>query len=219
MTRQWKQKTWFKAADGTKGSNALVAKEAGVSVGTVANVFNRPEVVIPETKQKVLDAVEKLNYTVNELPTMKMCTVCKSIRPFEDFYTNGTTALIRYNKKKKYINSLCKDCANIKNKKYHTENRAMVTARQVAAHRARRYGVSEKDYEQMLLSHNNLCAICNKPSPRTLHIDHDHKTGQVRGLLCSTCNTGIGLFKDDISVLNSAIAYLTYPPKQDILEL
>lgn len=219
MTRQWKQKTWFRAADGTKGSNALVAKEAGVTSSTVNNVFTRPEVVIPETRQKVLDAVQKLNYTVNELPTMKMCTVCKSVKSPEDFYDGYKSKNQRYATNKRYPHSRCKECEHAKNRVYHKENRSKVSARQVASQRIKKYGVSEKDYEQMLLSHNNLCAICNKPSPRTLHIDHDHKTGQVRGLLCSTCNTGIGLFKDDISVLNSAIAYLTYPPKQDILEL
>jgi hypothetical protein len=43
MTKQWKQKTWFRAADGTKGSNKLIAKLAGVTSGTVSNVFNCPE--------------------------------------------------------------------------------------------------------------------------------------------------------------------------------
>jgi 5-methylcytosine-specific restriction endonuclease McrA len=211
MQRQWRQKTWFQAADGTKGSNALVAKEAGVTAGTVANVFRRPEVVIPETKQRVLDAVEKLGYTYNVLPTMKVCTICKTVKPFEDFHTNGTVALRRYNKNIKYLNSLCKDCANKKNKKYHTENRTKITAQQLVSHRRRKYGITEEDYNNMILSQNNLCAICNKSSDKTLHIDHDHITGKIRGLLCSSCNTGIGLFKEDVYSLANAIKYLTSP--------
>ena len=55
MTKQWKQKTWFRAADGTKGSNKLVAELAGVTSGTVSNVFNCPEKVIPETQKRVRD--------------------------------------------------------------------------------------------------------------------------------------------------------------------
>jgi hypothetical protein len=84
--KEWKQKTWFRATDGTKGSVALVAKKAGVSSATVNNVYNHPEKVIPETREKVLAAVKELNYTPNALPTTKMCTVCKIAKPFEDFY-------------------------------------------------------------------------------------------------------------------------------------
>jgi hypothetical protein len=208
MTEQGKQKTWFKAPDGTKGLNALVAKEAGVASGTVANVFRRPEVVIPETRQRVLDAVAKLKYVVNELPTMKMCTTCKVAKPFEDFYTNSKTKY-SYAPNKKYLNSLCKDCSGLKNKIYHKENRAKVTERQVMTHRRKKYGVSEEEYKNMVLSQNNICAICNKPSHKTLHVDHDHITGKVRGLLCSSCNMGIGMFQDDIDILNNAIKYLS----------
>ena len=55
------------------------------------------------------------------------------------------------------------------------------------------------------------CAICggvNDPPGRRLAIDHDHVTGQVRGLLCYRCNSAIGLFKDDVTVLRRAILYL-----------
>jgi len=216
---EWKQRVWFKASDGTKGSNALVAKEAGVSVATVANVFNRPEVVIPETKQKVLEAVKKLRYTYNEMPTMKMCTACKAIRPFEDFYSNGTVALRRYNKNKKYLNSLCKDCANLKNKIYNKDNREELIKRQLINHRRRVYGLNEEQYNNMILSQNNMCAICNNPGDKTLHIDHCHTTGKIRGLLCNRCNMGIGSFEDDIILLTSAIEYLSLHTAQNLVPL
>jgi len=206
--KQWEQKTWFKAPDGTRGSNALVAKEAGVSVGTVSNVFNYPEKVIPETANRVLEAVKKLKYIPNELPTMKVCTICKTVKPFEDFYTNSI-AQRRYNKNIKYLNSLCKDCANKKNKKYNKDNRPRLIAQQLVSHRRRLYGLNEEEYNNMILSQNNLCAICNKPSDKTLHIDHDHTTGKVRGLLCSNCNLGIGLLQEDVSIFTRAIEYLS----------
>jgi hypothetical protein len=209
MTEQGKQKTWFKAPDGTKGLNALVAKEAGVTSGTVANVFKRPEVVIPETRQRVLDAVAKLEYVVNELPTMKKCTACKSVKPPEDFYNGHKTKKQRNATNKKYPHSRCKECEHKKNKIYHKENRAKVSERQVMTHRRKKYGVSEEEYKNMVLSQNNICAICNKPSHKTLHVDHDHITGKVRGLLCSSCNMGIGMFQDDIDILNNAIKYLS----------
>ena len=51
--------------------------------------------------------------------------------------------------------------------------------------------------------------ICKSPpGHKSLHIDHDHKTGKVRGLLCHGCNTAIGLMKDDVNILTKAIEYL-----------
>lgn len=72
-------------------------------------------------------------------------------------------------------------------------------------------------YTQMLISQNNVCASCEKPeiakssysnNIKGLAVDHCHKTGQVRGLLCNRCNVAIGLMYDDIKLLEKAIAYL-----------
>jgi hypothetical protein len=207
--KQWKQRTWFQAPDGTKGSNALVAKQAGVTVGTVYNVFNYPEKVIPETTNKVLEAVKQLNYNYNAMPTMKMCTVCKVAKPFEDFYDGYKAKKQRDVTNKKYPHSRCKECDHARVRIYHKDNKAKVTKRQLISHRRRIYGLNEEEYNNMILSQNNLCAICNKPSNKTLHIDHDHVTGRVRGLLCSNCNLGIGLLEEDLVVLNRAIEYLS----------
>jgi len=80
-------------------------------------------------------------------------------------------------------------------------------------HMKRAYGLDFKDYEKMLELQNGVCAICSSPPPNNrktrLAIDHCHKTGKVRGLLCDKCNRSIGLLKDDVSVLKSAIKYLT----------
>ena len=211
MPKEWKQKTWFQAADGTRGSNALVAKEAGFTVGTVYNVFNCPEKVIPETTKKVLEAVEKLGYRHNVLPTMKMCTTCKVVKPFEDFYDGYKAKKQRYVTNKKYLHSRCKECDHARVREYHHNNKEKVTKQMLVSHRRRLYGIDEEQYNNMILSQNNICAICNKPSNKTLHIDHDHITGKVRGLLCSSCNTGIGLFKEDIDSLANAIKYLNTP--------
>jgi hypothetical protein len=75
------------------------------------------------------------------------------------------------------------------------------------------YGLDLKDYEKMLKAQNYNCAICGSPPPNNrktrLAIDHCHTSGKVRGLLCDRCNRSIGLLKDDVSVLESAIKYLT----------
>jgi len=208
MTKEWKQRIWFQAPDGTRGSNALVAKEAGITLGTVYNVYVCPEKVLPETAKRVLDAVEKLQYKYNVMPTTKMCTVCKVAKPFEDFYDGYKAKKQQYQTNRRYPHSRCKDCDHARVRTYHKNNRAKVVKQQLISHRRREYGLTEEQYNYMVSSQNNMCAICNKPSHKTLHIDHDHVTGKVRGLLCSSCNTGIGFFKDDISLLNNAIDYL-----------
>lgn len=73
-----------------------------------------------------------------------------------------------------------------------------------------RYGLSVQDYENLLDSQDCCCAICKKdPTDERLHIDHDHKTGRIRGLLCGNCNRGIGYMKDSIQNLKSAAEYLS----------
>lgn len=83
--------------------------------------------------------------------------------------------------------------------------------------RARRYGLSHEEFKAMMAAQGGACACCGDTEmpidPRTgkrydLAIDHDHVTGKVRALLCPGCNNGLGCFKDDISRLHSAIAYL-----------
>ena len=76
--------------------------------------------------------------------------------------------------------------------------------------RIRMYGISVADYERMLQSQNGGCFICGKQpaTNRALDIDHDHATGTVRGLLCSTHNRALGLMNDDISLLLKSIKYL-----------
>jgi hypothetical protein len=71
------------------------------------------------------------------------------------------------------------------------------------------YGMTESDYEQMYREQEGLCAICKNPRRRRrLFVDHDHQTGRVRGLLCPTCNGGLGKLGDSEEGLLRALAYL-----------
>ena len=74
-----------------------------------------------------------------------------------------------------------------------------------------KYGLKKEEYEEMFDTQNNSCAICKNVFTEINKgfVDHDHKTGKVRGILCTTCNSGLGFFKDDISLLESAIKYLS----------
>ena len=68
---------------------------------------------------------------------------------------------------------------------------------------------SDMDYNALLEKQGGTCAICLAvPEGRQHHIDHDHESGMIRGLLCGPCNMALGLFKDDIVRLEAAIKYL-----------
>lgn len=79
------------------------------------------------------------------------------------------------------------------------------------------YGISLETYKEMLDKQGVVCAICRKPErvvdkrngkPRSLAVDHCHKTGRVRGLLCSMCNNGIGMFGENIVDIANAVKYI-----------
>lgn len=72
------------------------------------------------------------------------------------------------------------------------------------------YGITIEDYENLLEAQGNRCAICGitEPSGYNWHVDHCHSKGHIRGLLCSKCNQGLGLFNDNTEVMRNAIKYL-----------
>ena len=120
------------------------------------------------------------------------CNVCFKEKGIDNFYTQS------YNKDL-YIYT-CKPCYSLKNKK--DVNKKYLTSI------ARKYGISIKDYLDMRKSQNDRCKICGGSDSRRLSIDHCHTTNEVRGLLCSACNKGLGYFKDNIEILIKAAEYL-----------
>ena len=73
----------------------------------------------------------------------------------------------------------------------------------------RNFGITLKEYDQLLVAQNGVCAICgHPPNGRCLSVDHDHITRKVRGLLCTSCNIMLGNAYDDKKILASAIDYL-----------
>jgi|SRR5579863_3889308 len=74
-----------------------------------------------------------------------------------------------------------------------------------------KYGITTEQFLILNNQQDGLCAICGGPPGRRktrLCVDHDHKTGKVRGLLCNDCNNGLGRFKDDTAIVSKALAYL-----------
>lgn len=75
----------------------------------------------------------------------------------------------------------------------------------------RKFGITLEDYDKMLVEQKEKCCICDKHQSelnKLLHVDHDHKSGKIRWLLCGDCNLALGMFKDDEILLTNAIKYL-----------
>ena len=75
-------------------------------------------------------------------------------------------------------------------------------------HLRRKYGLTQNMFEALVAAQLGNCAICGANEDRDLHVDHDHRTNKVRGLLCGKCNKAIGLLQDDPDLLDAAKRYL-----------
>jgi hypothetical protein len=129
---------------------------------------------------------------------LKTCKVCGVEKNISDFYTGRKD---------------CKDCKNIAARKRWKENiEASDRYKKRSRERAkeRRYGITQEQFDQMLLDQNNKCKICDIEFKNTkdTHIDHCHNTNYVRGLLCNGCNMALGQFYDNVELMNNAIKYL-----------
>jgi hypothetical protein len=113
-------------------------------------------------------------------------------------------------------------CDGCKTKRRRAKDaRRHIVTRRTSAYRQKyrawsiqkRYGISQQEFEALFESQGRCCAICRSVSPGSFgkhwSVDHDHDTGQVRGILCHPCNLMLGLAKDDIGRLQQADNYLT----------
>jgi cell fate (sporulation/competence/biofilm development) regulator YlbF (YheA/YmcA/DUF963 family) len=189
----------------------------------------RPHCKLCATKQdKVLR--EKYAESVKICCENKLCSRCDILHPITLFRKNkcNKDGYSRYckncdNEYNKLFNSIDgyqqnqheKREINGKSKAYRQTEKYKINQRRYTLKRC--FGITVYEYEEMYKSQNGKCNICGKEETsydkkqgvlRRLSVDHDHKTGKVRGLLCSNCNLAIGKMNEDISILKSAIEYL-----------
>jgi hypothetical protein len=88
------------------------------------------------------------------------------------------------------------------------EEKRQVSNYRVQQLRIRQYGLTPNQIEVRIIEQNGQCAICKNLFIKTPHVDHNHKTGKVRGLLCGQCNTGIGHLQDSPKICFLAAEYL-----------
>ncbi len=147
---------------------------------------------------------------------IKACSGCKKLKPIADFYKSKTQP--------SGYQSYCKKCnLDNLNRIYPLQNieKRRKNSRKIML--KSKYGLTLEQYENMLNSQGGVCAICSKPETShsnkkgpvdSLRVDHCHKTGKVRGLLCSECNFGISKFDDSLGLMCLALAYLLkYRPR------
>ena len=144
--------------------------------------------------------------TTNLEDGTKRCPLCKEWKSLGDFaYYSGR----RY--------GYCRPCAAVKMQEWRKKTREARSEKARTEYwsnpaegalkaRLAKYKLSRSEYDALLSKQRGLCAICG--SDGQLHVDHNHITGQVRGLLCRTCNLGLGYFDDDIARMRTAVAYL-----------
>jgi len=132
---------------------------------------------------------------------MKQCVKCERHLPPEKFYNTSKT---------------CKECVL----KAQRERRSADFAGQKRIHQSSylkaNYGMTLEEFEQRLEEQGGVCAICKQPETgcsrqgrvKRLSVDHDHKTGKIRGLICNGCNRALGYFNDDPEKMRAAIDYL-----------
>jgi len=97
-----------------------------------------------------------------------------------------------------------------KERKYRKTDKGKKTVRKIKRNaRIESYGITVEQYDMMLLNQNGVCAICGRPElNRRLCIDHNHTTGEVRGLLCTSCNVFVGYLEKDDGLRQKAKEYL-----------
>ena len=169
---------------------------------------------------------------------MKICTKCKKLKSVKKFYTDkyrldGYTYHCKLCYKK--YRKLYKNERAIYHKKYYHKNKLKYIKKSLEwrrknkiklqkyhykynkKYRLQKYNLNLQGYFRILKKQHGVCAICNKKQTRRgnntnklylLDVDHNHKTGKIRGLLCGNCNKAIGLFNENILIFQNAIRYL-----------
>jgi hypothetical protein len=142
---------------------------------------------------------------------LKTCSGCKKKLEKTKFYKNGNG-----------LRSKCKECCSQRNKTYYTTNKEKVknTSKNWYLNNKdkvkntktkRKFGITTQEKNILFAIQGYCCAICKSKTNtrgREWDVDHCHKTGKVRGILCSNCNRGLGLFQDNAMYLLTASQYL-----------
>lgn len=152
----------------------------------------------------------------------RKCYKCRRIKDLTEFYKHKNQPLGRMYeckscrkkyKKRWYRQNLEKSQLNTK--LYRQRNKDNMYEIDKRNHLKTKYNLTLEQYKNLLILQNYVCKICKKPETvikskkrAVLSVDHNHQTKEIRGLLCNNCNRALGLFKDDVVLLQGAINYI-----------
>jgi len=153
-----------------------------------------------------MDAPDQILIAGVEPLTVKWCPRCKTSKPFSEFCSNKAA--------KDGLWLYCRPCKAAKWQEGDAKHPGRTREWGRRWQRKRTYGMEWGDYDRMLAEQNGLCKICGKPPTKgkgkILHVDHDHKTGRVRALLCVNCNQMIGHAQEDADILVAGARYIEH---------
>ena len=172
---------------------------------------------------------------------MKQCKKCGASKPLDDFYRAAGTrdghrgdckACSSEDKRRRYLANTQAAIDRVRRWQQANPERVNATQRALrakpeaklrerAGHLMRKYGMTIEQYDAMLEAQGGGCFICGRP-PRediSLHVDHDHSTGKVRGILCFCCNNALADFQEDPELLKKAATYVSWHANQEEIQL
>jgi hypothetical protein len=169
----------------------------------------------------------------------KRCKQCGEVKALDDFYAEAgcrdgrrpeCKACTAAKRKRWYEANREREIARVKawqqaNAERHNENqrarreRPEVKAREREGHLKRKFGITQERYAELLAAQGGGCAVCRRKAKpgRSLHVDHDHATGEVRGLLCFSCNAALGHLADDPDRIHALSRYVLRHRLMEIL--
>ncbi|GAA3781171.1 endonuclease VII domain-containing protein [Streptomyces phyllanthi] len=116
-------------------------------------------------------------------PGHKLCRRCGEVKPHSEWHRKATAS--------DGLSTRCKACRAVRGRQDHLW---------------RKYGITETERDELIASQGSVCCVCLEALP--VHVDHCHKTGRVRGVLCFSCNAALGQFKDRPDVIRRAATYV-----------
>lgn len=139
---------------------------------------------------------------------VKKCYKCGITKDWKEFYINQSS--------KTGLSGMCKECSDLKRnerrEKYllYLKNKRTVEKNK-HSYLLRSYNLTVEEYNKLYEIQEGRCLICSKHQSeldKSLCVDHNHQTGEIRGLLCSNCNSALGFLKDNIESVKKALEYL-----------
>ena len=137
----------------------------------------------------------------------KTCTVCKEEKPFTEFRSRG-------GRQKHLLKSRCNKCLYEEHKRWTEENPEVVREyrakdKWTLQKRCARHGITPEEFWSIYEEQDGACPVCDKTiKAEDSAIDHNHKTGEVRGILCKSCNRALGLLGDSPDTMFRGLKYL-----------